>query len=81
MTYEIPVKYIPPFVKHVTLQVPEYVASTSLSFRQQLDNDSEFQRWIFLYYNKIKNTDEYKGLYQKLRSRYKISPIQIVNQY
>lgn len=54
---------------------------TSESFSDQLEKDLDFQRWIFLYHNKIKNTDQYKDLYRKLRNRYKISPIQIANQY
>lgn len=73
--YEIQLKHIPPFVSlQVNITPPK-------TFKEELNNDPEFQRWIFLYHNKIKNTDEYKNLYQKLRHRYKISPIQIVSQY
>ena len=77
-------KHIRPFIFQNIQYVPKETYSDQLkndTLTCQLKYDPDFQRWIFLYYNKIKNTTEYRNLYQNLRNRYKISPIQIVRQY
>jgi myosin heavy subunit len=70
--------------------VPEYISNFStapqnvvntLNINHPAANDPEFQRWLYLYYNNMKTSREYKNSYQNLRNRYGIPPVQIVKQY
>jgi chromosome segregation ATPase len=51
------------------------------NIKHQTANDPDFQRWMYLYNNNLKKTNEYNNLYQVLRRRYGMSPIEIVKQY
>ena len=60
--------------------VPQGLADTS-NINHPAANDPEFQRWLYLYNNNLKNTREYNNHYQNIRNRYGIPPVQLLQRY
>lgn len=44
-------------------------------------SDNQFQRWLYLWRQNREDSNDYKNLYQILRRRYEVSPVQIIKQY
>jgi hypothetical protein len=64
-------------VPQVNLQ--NELADTS-NINHPMAGDVAFKRWLYLYHSNNKSP-EYKNLYESLRKRYKITPVQVVQQY
>ena len=50
-------------------------------FNHPASNDPDFHRWLYLYQNNLKDGNEFINLYQVLRRRYNMTPVQITKQY
>ena len=65
-----------------TSNIPESRSSMNTPiFNHPASNDPDFHRWFYLYRNNLKDGNEYINLYQVLRRRYNMTPIQITKQY
>jgi hypothetical protein len=55
-------------------------ADTS-NINHQMASDPDFKRWLWLANNNMKGTTEYTRLYDRLRKKYNITPIQVLEGY